>query len=97
MPVGQQTTEAGINGNLTALALRLRDVCQDILYEQGYLNKLGMAGLQSLGFTSPEATQVLDDINHMGTVAQVYKGTATQTPVFNFEDFLTHLWAEVLT
>ena len=93
MPVGQQTTEAGVNGILTTLSLQLREVCQDILQQQAYLNKLGSSGLQALGFTSPEATQVLDDANHMGTVAQVYKGTATQGSLFNFDDFLTHLWA----
>jgi hypothetical protein len=29
----------------------------------------------------------------MATVAQVYRGTATQGSLFNFEDSLTSLWA----
>lgn len=42
---------------------------------------------------------MLDDINHMATCAGCYKGTVQQggsggtgAILFNFEDFLTHLW-----
>ena len=93
MATGQQSTQAGVNGSLTSLALRLRDVSAGILQQQSYFNKLGLAGLEALGFTASDAQSVLDDINHMATCAQVYRGTATQTPAFNFEDSLTHLWA----
>lgn len=47
-----------------------------------------------------DAQAVLDDINHMATVIGCYKGTVQQggtggtgAILFNFEDFLTHLWA----
>lgn len=47
-----------------------------------------------------DAQAVLDDINHMATVVGCYKGTVQQggtggtgAILFNFEDFLVHLWS----
>jgi len=99
VPVGGQTTEDKTNNTLTSLAVTLRELMDDILHQQGFLTKLGNSGLQALGYSASEATQVLDDINHMATVAGCYKGTVQQggtggtgAILFNFEDFLTHLW-----
>ncbi|SRR6266487_2271749 len=100
MTVGTQTSQGAVNQSLTELAQGLRDLCNHILQQQGFLNKLGSTGLTGLGFTSGDAATVLDDINHMATVAGCYKGTVQQggtggtgAILFNFEDFLTHLWA----
>lgn len=92
MTVGAQTTQAVVDSNLSSFALQLRDLANKILQQQAYLNKLGLTGLGVVGYTAPDAQAVLDNINHMATVMQVYKGTATQASPFNFEDYLTPLW-----
>ena len=100
MSVGNQSSQGNVNQSLTQLSLAMRELMADVLQQQAYLTKLGSSGLQGLGFTSGDATAVLDDINHMATVAGCYKGTVQQggtggtgAILFNFEDFLTHLWA----
>ena len=99
MSVGNQTSQGAVNNALTQLALSMRELMADVAQQQAYLTKLGTTGLQELGFTSGDATTVLDDINHMATIAGCYKGTVQQggtggtgAILFNFEDFLTHLW-----
>jgi len=93
MSVGSQTTQAKTDSTLTALATQMRDLATNVLHQQAFLNKLGLTGLQGLGYTAADAQTVLNDANYMATVMQVYKGTATQATVFNFEDALTSLWA----
>jgi hypothetical protein len=108
MAVGNPSSVAQTNNVLTSLATQIRDLAALVQQQQGYLVKLGTTGLNNLGgpgagFSTTanpannggvsDAQAVLDDINHMATVMQVYKGTATQASPFNFEDFLTHLWA----
>lgn len=95
MAVGAQTTQAAIDSNLSALATGLRDLAVNILQAQAYYNKLGLTGLAAAGYTAPDAQAVLDNINHMATVAKVYNGTATQAALFNFEDYLTPIWGAV--
>ena len=94
MAVGAQTTQAVVDSELSSCAVQLRDLAARILQKQAYYNKLGITGLGVAGFTAPDAQAVLDNINHMATVAQVYKGTATQASLFNFEDYLTPLWGQ---
>ena len=98
MTVGTQTNVATVNANLTQDSIDLRDLANRILQRWSYLNKLGLSGLQGLGFTAGDAQAVLDNINHMVVPAQVYKGTVqaqgtggTGAVLFNFEDYLTPL------
>lgn len=98
MSVGTQPTMGGINATLTTLAIQMRETFSDVLYQQAYLNMLGLTGLEALGFAPADAQSVLDHVNHMATVAQVYKGTQGQAAAgqtaanFNFETALTDLW-----
>jgi hypothetical protein len=93
MTVGTQTNVSSVNQNLSQDARDLRDLANRILARQAYMNKLGTAGLQGIGFSAADAQAVLDHVNHMVTPMQVYKGTATQAATFNFEDSLTDLWS----
>jgi hypothetical protein len=78
---------------LTQFAITLRDGAANILQQHAYLNKLGTDGLVALGFDAADAQEVLNLIDYMATLAQVYKGTATQATAFPFEDALSVLWA----
>jgi len=100
MAVGDQTSQGAVNATLTQLARDWRDLADRTLQRQAEYVKLGASGLQGMGFTPADATTALDDINHMATLAGCYKGTVQQggsggtgAILFNFQDFLTHLWA----
>lgn len=99
MSVGTQTSKASVDANLSQLAIQLRELMNGVLQQQAYCNKLGLTGLEAIGYTAPDAQTVLDDLNHMATVAGCYKGTVQQggtggtgAILFNFEDYLVHLW-----
>lgn len=92
MTVGPQTTSGNVTADVASLAAEWADLASRTLRKWAYYNKLGLAGLQAAGFTAGDAQAVLDAINHVATPAQVYKGSATQTPAFNFEDSLV-VWA----
>ena len=99
MAVGSQPSQGNINSTLTQLALALRELSNDMLEQGEYLNGLGLAGLEALGFTSDDAATVLQLIDYMTTVAGCYKGTVQQggtggtgAILFDFESALTPLW-----
>jgi hypothetical protein len=108
MAVGNQATVASVNNILTSLSVQLETLSEEVTKQSGFLNKLGTSGLNNLGGAGlgfslaanpvnnggvSDAQAVLDDINHMLTIIQLYKGLITQGSTFNFADFLTHLWA----
>lgn len=88
MAVGFTTnvSTSQVNADLGSVAVQLRDACKRAIeFFQG-VNVLGIAGLQSqLGMTLTDATDLFNQANQMQTVAQVYFGTAAQTPAFNFD------------
>lgn len=92
MPAGQQPTIPGLNGSLTGVALRLRDVCRDIANLNQQIGNLGTSGLIALGTDSPTATDMVNSAAQMNTVAAVYFGTATQATTFDFNDACSSLW-----
>lgn len=99
MAVGTQPSVGGINSTLTQLALAQRELANDQIELGAYLNGLGTAGLQALGFSVPDAATVLQLVNYMTTVAGCYKGTVQQggtggtgAILFSFESALTQLW-----
>lgn len=93
MSVGTQPNQGNINQTLTQLALAIRDLANQMVDQRAYLNKLGTTGLEAVGFSAQDAATVLTMIDYMGTVADLYHGTATQATEFDFEDALTPLWA----
>jgi hypothetical protein len=91
MAIGNQPTMAQLNGQAAQVAIQLRTACQQTLALQAYVVSLGSAGLQALGFTSGDATAMLNQCSYMATVAQVFQGTATQGSLFNFQNALVAL------
>jgi hypothetical protein len=59
MAIGSQATQGSVNQTLTSLAVSLRDLAGGILEQQAFVNKLGLAGLEALGFTAGDAQGVL--------------------------------------
>lgn len=99
MSVGQQPTVGGINQTLTNLALQWRELANNTLEQWQFLNGLGVTGLEGVNFTAQDAASILQMIDYMATVAQVYRGTVqaqgtggTGAILFNFDSALTPLW-----
>jgi hypothetical protein len=99
MTVGSQTNQGNVNSDLTQLAVAWRDLATLTLQKWAFYNKLGVAGLEALGFLAADAQAVLDNINHLATPAQVFTGTVqaqgtggTGAVLFNFQDATTPLW-----
>jgi hypothetical protein len=91
MSVGNTTNQStsGLNTQLGSVAVALRDACQDaIQYFQG-VNSLGVAGLEAIGFTAQDATDLFTAANLMQSVALVYYGLATQAAAFNYDNGLS--------
>jgi hypothetical protein len=98
MSVGTQPTQAQINGQLTALALTLRNNFLAITNLYTSINELGAdtgltAGFEAIGFNSTDAGVASTLLGYMNTIAGVYAGTATQPTDFNFANALSALWA----
>jgi hypothetical protein len=96
MAVGNQPTVAGINNSLSSYALQMRELTDQILNFQQFLNGaagLGSAGLVAIGYSTADAATVLAMANYLNTIAQVYRGTATQGTLFNFSNATSPLWA----
>lgn len=94
MTVGLAPTVDQINSNLASDAIELRDWAVRALRHWQEVNKLGLAGLMAapLSMAQVDAQAVLDRSNYMATIAQVYRGTATQGTMFNFDDALCSTW-----
>jgi hypothetical protein len=91
--IGDQADPGRVNAQLSSLALQLRNWSGQVISQAAYLNKLGAAGLEAMGYSSDDAADVLARIDYMLTVAQVYKGSAAQPAAYPFEDALCSLWA----
>lgn len=99
MAVGNQPNQGNVNQDLTQLAQAWRDLATLTLQKWAYYNKLGLSGLEAIGFSATDAQAVLDNIDHMVTPAQVWNGTVqaqgtggTGAILFNFGDYETPLW-----
>ena len=93
MSVGNQATVNGINQSLTSYAIQLRDLCQQLANFQQNVVKLGLPGLEALGYSPADAQTVLNMASYMNTIAGVFTGTTTQNIDFNFGDALSILYA----
>jgi hypothetical protein len=89
--VGNIPNQQQLNSQAAQLAGQWRSIAEQTTYFQAYINSLGTAGLQALGFTSGDATTMVTMSNYMLTLAQVFQGTATQGSEFNFQNALVAL------
>src|SRR5262245_5579736 len=94
MAVGYQGSAQSIGDTLGSMSVEERDWADRVLNKQHEYNKIGSAGLQAppYSMSAADAQQVLDDINHLATVAQLWRGLVARPSPFNFEDSTTHTW-----
>lgn len=106
MSVGEQATKAGVDQNLTLLAVQLRGLMQQLRNEWTSFNN-GAGGtpvqmLTAVGYNNAnsdapggqsDAAYASYVLNTMNTLAEVYFGNATQATDFDFHNALAPLWA----
>jgi hypothetical protein len=103
--VGAVIGKDQINNMLTALAVNLRDISQQIINLSLLVNGQGQGEeyLAGIGFDDTpnpanpggvsDAAWALALIGYLNTVASVYFGTAAQPSAFNFNQELSQIWA----
>lgn len=90
MAIGYESnvTQQSLNQQLGQVTVALRDACQSAAQMFTNVNTLGVPGLEALGFTAADAQAFFTAANYAQTVAQLYYGTAQQTPAFSFDSAL---------
>jgi hypothetical protein len=100
MPVGNDATMtvASYNALSAQTAIQLRLIMSQIFALATDVNNLGSTGLQAVGFTSADATELLNNVDYMLTIYQIYIGQVQQggsggtgASTFNFQNALTAL------
>ena len=105
MPVGATIGSGQIDNTITALAIAMRNIMQQVVNLNLAVNGqgAGLAYLQSIGYSGTanpanpgdvsDAALALSMISYLNTMAGVYFGTAAQTPAYNFNQQLSEIWA----
>jgi len=105
MPVGAVIGSSQVDNIITALAVDMRNIMQQVVNLNLAVNGqgAGLAYLQSIGYSNAsnpanpgsvsDAALALSMISYLNTMAGVYFGTAAQTPAYNFNQQLSEIWA----
>lgn len=105
MPVGATIGSGQVDNIITSLAVGMRDVMRQVYNLNLAVNGqgAGLAYLESIGYSGTanpanpggisDAQYALNTISYLNTVADVYFGTAAQTPAYNFDQQLSEVWA----
>lgn len=88
MPVGIPVTKADVNNTYTALSRQLHNTFQSIQQFQVYLAATPDADLVTMGFTNGEVAQIKSGMTDADQLRQVFQGTATRTPAYDYRVFL---------
>jgi hypothetical protein len=86
--VGNPVDAGGLNAQLGDAAVSLRAAMEQVLKLWSFVQPTGAAGLETIGFSSDDATAYFNAANYMQTVAGIYFGTATQGSEFDFDSAL---------
>lgn len=95
MSVGAQTTNFTMDGTLTTLAVKLREIMTDIENLNTQVTSGGntLAYLESIGYTAADAQTASTYITLMAEIQQAYFGLANIPAANNFNSGLAPLWA----
>lgn len=88
MAIGNQVnySTSSLNTELAQVAKEMHDAhdhARDFFLR---INKLGIAGLQVIGFDAPTSTSYFTLANQMNSVALIWFGTGTQSATFPYDD-----------
>jgi hypothetical protein len=86
MAVGIQQTQAGLNQQAGQLLLSLRQDMFQVQAYNAYIQQLGSAGLQAMGFTAEDATMLLTTFAAVDSIRAMAMGSPYVGPTlpFNF-------------
>lgn len=87
MAVGIQQTQAGLNQQAGQLLLALRQDMYQVMAYNAYIQKIGNAGLQAMGFTTDEATLLLTTFAAVDSIRAMAMGAPYTGPELPY-DFL---------
>jgi hypothetical protein len=105
MPVGATIGHDQVNNTITSLAVRMRDLMEDVTNLDLSVNGQGqgLAYLESIGFSGTpnpanpggisDAELAQNTISYLTTVAKMYYGQVVTSPAFNFNQQLSAVWA----
>jgi hypothetical protein len=105
MPVGAVIGSGQVDNIMSALAVQLRTVMQQIANLNLSVNGQGqgLAYLQAVGYSNAanaanpggvsDAALALSVISYLNTMSAIYFGTAAQPSPFNFNNQLSEVWA----
>ena len=93
MPIGFPVSLPNINNQLGGLASRWKHLSDNTLEFAPTVIALGTAGLEALtpAFGTTDAANVITAAGYLANLAGAYYGTATITPVTNFDVLLLPL------
>jgi hypothetical protein len=87
MAVGLPQTQQGLNQLAGQLLLALRQDMYQVMAYNAYIQKIGSAGLQTMGFTTDEATLLLTTFSAVDAIRAMAMGSPYTGPTLPF-DFL---------
>jgi|SRR5215831_3403975 len=88
--IGRTPTLEGLNDQLFAAAIGLREACNNAAALWDYIEPIGRGGLQGPPWSmdQPTADAYYDAVSNAATVAKVYAGLTTVASLTNFDDLL---------
>lgn len=92
--IGIQPTQATLNQQAGQILLSLRSDMYQVMSFNGYIQQLGHDGLVALGFTSQDATDLLQVFANVDDIRAMAMGAPYSGPTLphNFLEDCTPLW-----
>jgi hypothetical protein len=91
MAVGLPTNKLDIDSKAGSIAVRLRDVFQEIQYTQAWLAGQPDADLVALGYTQAEVNTLKSALSDLDQLRTIFTGNATLATAKDFRTFAKRL------
>jgi hypothetical protein len=91
MAVGLPTNKLDIDSKAGSIAVRLRDVFQEIQYTQAWLAGTTDAELTALGYTTAEVAVLKSAMSDLDQLRTIFIGNATLATAKDFRQFAKRL------
>ena len=90
MAIGNQSTAGQLNSMLARYVSQIDTVMASIATLQAYVVAVGADGLQNLSnpFTAADATDFINAVNYLNTMAALWYGSAGQADPYDFQNQL---------